>query len=431
MAAPNLTDALNRNCLCIGADVPSLRAWLERDLRDHGLTDPILQTHPHLFSAAPLFVSERHIEQMRALIHAVETVIATQAYAESVLKDAPPIARVRSGASGVFFGYDFHLCDSGPQLIEINSNAGGAMLNVALSRAQRACCAEVESQFRAPATPDALERGFIRMFEHEWQASRGNRKLTSIAIVDDDPTRQYLYPEFLMFQRLFEAHGLDARVVDAQELRYENNAVLIGDRPIDLIYNRLTDFYLQEPHHAVLAKAHVDGAVLVTPDPRAHALYGNKHNLTLLTNEHELRAMRIGEAAIETLLSGIPVTRAVSAADELQWWNERKQWFFKPVHGFGSKGSYRGDKLTRKTFADILQRDYVAQRVVPPSERWLGSGQESYPLKVDLRNYVYKGEIQLLAARLYQGQTTNFRTSGGGFAPVYIAPEQMNGACCA
>ena len=28
------------------------------------------------------------------------------------------------------------------------------------------------------------------------------------------------------------------------------------------------------------------------------------------------------------------------------------------------------------------------------------------------------GAIQLMAARLYQGQTTNFRTTRGGFAPV-------------
>ncbi len=43
-------------------------------------------------------------------------------------------------------------------------------------------------------------------------------------------------------------------------------------------------------------------------------------------------------------------------------------------------------------------------------------------LKVDLRNYVYRGRVQLIAARLYQGQTTNFRTPGGGFAPVLTVP---------
>jgi hypothetical protein len=45
-------------------------------------------------------------------------------------------------------------------------------------------------------------------------------------------------------------------------------------------------------------------------------------------------------------------------------------------------------------------------------------------LKLDVRAYVYAGNIQLIAARLYSGQTTNFRTLGGGFAPVFVVPEQ-------
>ena len=52
------------------------------------------------------------------------------------------------------------------------------------------------------------------------------------------------------------------------------------------------------------------------------------------------------------------------------------------------------------------------------SERTIELEGERTPLKLDLRAYVYDGVSQLLAARLYQGQTTNFRTRGGGFAPV-------------
>jgi hypothetical protein len=44
-------------------------------------------------------------------------------------------------------------------------------------------------------------------------------------------------------------------------------------------------------------------------------------------------------------------------------------------------------------------------------------------LKFDVRAYTYGGQVQLLAARTYSGQTTNFRTEGGGFAPVLVAPE--------
>ncbi len=40
--------------------------------------------------------------------------------------------------------------------------------------------------------------------------------------------------------------------------------------------------------------------------------------------------------------------------------------------------------------------------------------------KMDVRLYTYAGKTLLVAARLYQGQTTNFRTPGGGFAPVLV-----------
>jgi hypothetical protein len=72
---------------------------------------------------------------------------------------------------------------------------------------------------------------------------------------------------------------------------------------------------------------------------------------------------------------------------------------------------------------EILAADYVAQTLVPPAEQAVGQPDEETVLKYDVRSFVYQGRIQLLAARLYQGQTTNFRTPGGGFAPVFRARE--------
>ena len=40
--------------------------------------------------------------------------------------------------------------------------------------------------------------------------------------------------------------------------------------------------------------------------------------------------------------------------------------------------------------------------------------------KMDVRLYTYDAQVLLVAARLYQGQTTNFRTLGGGFASVFM-----------
>ena len=72
-----------------------------------------------------------------------ESVVALPAYRDEVLTTAPAIARHDpGGAKGVFFGYDFYVAENSFGLIEFNTNAGGAMLNAVLARAQRACCAD-------------------------------------------------------------------------------------------------------------------------------------------------------------------------------------------------------------------------------------------------------------------------------------------------
>ena len=43
---------------------------------------------------------------------------------------------------------------------------------------------------------------------------------------------------------------------------------------------------------------------------------------------------------------------------------------------------------------------------------------ETTVLKYDVRVYTYDGAPLAFAARVYQGQTTNFRSPGGGFAPI-------------
>ena len=56
-------------------------------------------------------------------------------------------------------------------------------------------------------------------------------------------------------------------------------------------------------------------------------------------------------------------------------------------------------------------------------------GETRSELKVDVRLYTYAGEVLLAAARLYQGQTTNMRTPGGGFAPVLEVRASTTAGC--
>jgi glutathione synthase/RimK-type ligase-like ATP-grasp enzyme len=313
-------------------------------------------------------------------------------------------------------GYDFHLGKDGPRLIEINTNAGGAFLNAVLARAQRRCCdgASVE-----PWT-EGFERAVIDQFQSEWQAQGGKGLPQRIAIIDDQPEEQYLYPEFMLAQRMLQKNGIDALILSPEALQYEAGVLYGEGKPIDLVYNRLVDFSLAAPAHEALRQAWLHGGAVITPNPRTHALLADKRNLTVLSVAASLELWGLSATDVDLLRESIPTTVRVTADNASTLWQERRQWFFKPVAGHGSKGVYRGSKLTKKTFAQILESDYIAQALVPPSERTVLVNGERETLKVDVRLYTYRGSVLLAAARLYRGQTTNFRTEGGGFAALLL-----------
>jgi len=396
---------------------------------------------PHLFADVPVFITAAQMQQMREVIGAVERVVGSREWGvgsgewmrETPLLNPLPQAGEEANVKGnlqslgVFFGYDFHLNSDGAHLIEINSNAGGGLLNALLLDSQREAgwpgASPVPASTGSARTGENLEQVFLEMFRNEWRLERGAVALQSVAIVDEQPEAQYLHPEFLLAQRMFERAGIAAYIADPAALQVRGDGLYLessgGVQKIDLVYNRLTDFSLKQ--HPVLRQAYQEGGAVLTPNPAHYARYADKRNLARLTDADGLRTLGASEADIVTLLAGVPQTIVVEADMEATLWAERKQWFFKPSSGYGSKGAYRGANLTRRVFAEILQGGYVAQHMAAPGERSVCVNDgEPVPLKYDMRCYVYDGQVQLVAARLYQGQTTNFRTPGGGFAPVYL-----------
>lgn len=422
MTDNTLTDALNKHCHCINVDQDVLRKSLETRLGDAGAWSRLQESHPHLLADSPVFISHDHVEQMKAIIAAIEGVASLEPFQNEVLGWAPKIARRDPGAYGVFFGYDFHLTNDGPRLIEINTNAGGALLLMHLASAQQACCKEVVNFVTGQVVTTDLERTFVDMFRDEFQTQSPGRDLRRVAVVDENPAEQYLSPEFTLFKRMFEHHDIDAIVAGPEAFTLVDGQLQVGEEPIDLVYNRLTDFYLRSATCGVLSQAYREGAAVITPSPYTHALYANKANLTVLCDATRLRELGVDAETIATLVRGVPETKLVSTENAGALWAERKQLFFKPSWGFGSRGTYKGSKLTRKTWASIQSDSYIAQELVQPSERLVIHDGNEQALKLDVRCYTYRGAIQLLGARLYRGQTTNFRTDGGGLAAVFTAP---------
>lgn len=404
-------------CVCVTLDRAALSDALVRETGDLAMGASYLETRPHLFSDVAVFINASQLAGMQRIIAAIETVARHPDYLAATMAWAPVSARQDFGPHGVFMGYDFHLSERGPALIEINTNAGGAMLNAVLARAQRVCCPSEPTDF---LRADPFETVVAGMFSKEWRYQRGSGEPVSIAIVDDDPVSQYLFPEFLLTRHLLERAGHSVCIADPSEFAYASGTLRYGDRNVDLIYNRLVDFSLDRPEHSALRAAYLDGSVVVTPNPHVHAKFADKRNLTLLSDTAQLREWGFDPAIVDTLVAGIPATERVDKASAERLWAGRRHFFFKPAGGYGSKAAYRGDKLTKSVWAEILESDYVAQAYVRPSERTIRLDGEMVKRKIDVRLYTYDGEPLVAAARLYQGQTTNMRTAGGGFAPVLL-----------
>lgn len=419
-------EQLNSSCFCSSLDKSALKVALSDELHDDELFELIEERCPFLFSARPVFISQSQATKIEVLVAALESVIGMPAYRELVLADAPDIAKHGAGgARGVFFGYDFHPAGANLGLIEINTNAGGAMLNAAMARAHRTCCLDDTQLSQAVLSGAVFEDAMIQMFWSEWAASKRVAPLRTVAIVDTQPQQQYLYPEFLLFQRLFAKNGIKAVIADPTELEFRNGALWFGEQKIDLVYNRLTDFMLEYPDSRALHDAYCDDAVVLTPHPHAHALYANKRNLTILSNAAALQGLGVSQATIDILVANVPFTETVTTTNAERLWSERRNLFFKPVAGYGGRATYRGDKMTKRVWQEVLEGDYIAQRIVAPGLRVSGTASDPETLKFDLRSYVYNGQVQWTAARVYQGQTTNFRTPGGGFAPVYSLADDL------
>lgn len=363
-------------------------------------------------AAVEVAVDAQDIAAMDRVIAAVHSLVMSPYYRAHVLALAPPLARCPLQPDfGLFSGYDFHLTPEGPKLIEVNTNAGGAFYGALLDDRRHA--AGIAGTQPLADWSDL----FVRQVRHEW-ARAGRGELRRVAIVDDAPDTQFLRLEFRLAARELKANSIDTIIADPRQLVFSDGALHCGGDRIDLVYNRLTSFNLDRPEDLALREALEAGAAWITPGPRAHALLACKRNLALMGDDAFLRAAGLDEASCQALREAVPATVALSPDNVASLWERRDNYYFKPVSGFGSRGVYAGSKLTRKTWeAIVASGDYVAQHEVPPPRMAVpGYGD----MRWDLRSFAYEGRSFMRLARLYRGQTTNFRTPGGGFAPVVV-----------
>lgn len=354
----------------------------------------------HLISPLEIQLHKKILATAEVAIRAFYKISRSENYVRA-LGTPPPVGQKKSRHHSVLMAYDFHTAEDGScKLVEINTNGSGFMLASLLYAVKSG---EKLDQF---SPLNRLYDSFLNEMKL-WGGSKASEK--TVAIVDENVLTQKMYPEFLMYQDWFSGQGWKANILDVENV--DDSA---------LIYNRSTDFYLDQPQSEILLKKYLAEDACITPNPYEYWLLADKERLIQLGLEsfwQSLGASTDDRSAIESVL--IPTFDKSAFGDEQELWDKRKTLFFKPKRAYGGKSVYRGESVSRKVFERLMLEDILVQKFFPAQKVPTDDPRSVLNnWKFDLRLFVYEDKIQLAVARSYQGQVTNFASEYGGFTFV-------------
>lgn len=317
-------------------------------------------------------------------------------YIQALKGKLPSTADGMHGEPSMLMGYDFHLTDDGPRLIEINNNAGG--LYIGGNRWMK--------QPAISELSETLEERILRMFPATWQ---------SIAIMDEEITEQYMYPEMQYYAALLRQSGRTVFLVNPEDIQLKDDGLYVESQRLDGIYNRHTDFFLDTDELAHIRTAFMNGEVALNPHPRSYALLGDKSRMVDWWHKGLLDVC-LPVNDVRFIRHIVPEIHMLADCDSDQLWKERKAWVFKPAARHGGKGVVLGKAMSRKRFNSLDSASTVVQRYVAPSQ--IEHQDTSY--KFDVRLYMHGETLIAVAGRLWRGQVTNFRDDGSGWVSLNV-----------
>ncbi len=362
----------------------------------------------HRPKAPTISLTRKDLQVMRSLVKQLYALSQQKSYRNSLNNSLPTVAQFNPHHDSVLMGYDFHLSNTGPKLIEVNTNAGGLWLSYLAHYPD------------AAVFSGHLAQRLLTMFLTEFRLWRGLKQspLKTLAILDENPTEQFLYAEMQAFASLLKQQGINTVIVAPQELHENNQGLYFQNKRIDMIYNRHCDFYLETLALQAIRNAYLEKKVCLSPNPFSYGLLADKRrmiNWSALALDPDLNELTAQQRCL--LQQTIPATHLLATENRQKLWQDRKAWVFKPVNAYASRGVYLGKKLTTGKFTEFDSETTLVQEFIEPSTLKAANGQE---YKVDFRLFVYQAQILSVAARVYQGQVTNLRTEGGGCARIVL-----------
>ena len=354
---------------------------------------------PLLLSPYQITLPKSVLQEAQAFVKACFQLRENQSYQKALASEIQSRGLKDPGNKAICMSYDFHVDPQGHlKLIEINTNAAFLALGH-----------EMYQMRELPLPVSDFSMAELRAsIETEMKLQGKAFDDLRVAIIDEEPEKQRLFAEFLVYQSYFEQWGWETQIADFRQLP-----------PSDFVYNRLTDFYFEHPESQKLRAQYLDRSVCFSPNPFEYFLLADKQRMIDWSHQEFWNQLSPEAQALKPLIQmNLPYAKDIheQTADEV--WADRKRFFFKPKRAFGAKQSYRGATVTRRAFDEAVHSEFIAQEFVPAPEVKVETPEGEQSFKYDLRFYAYQDRVQMAVARLYQGQVTNLKTPGGGFTPI-------------
>ena len=380
---------------------------------------------PGEFSVVPRHqvIPSATLAEIAKFVRVFDQVTAREEWQTAGRREAPAIAQLRRPEVCFFSAWDFHLPpEGGCQLIEFNDNGSGFLFAAIINDLYHGVAGLGQDKSIAPPAPfSAFNRRIGGFVEQEERSFFEKHPGDLFLILDDAESlhRGKFRTELRLLCDLFRRQGWRAELGCPAETRWNGRQLLFDGQPVSFIVNRSTDFFWQSEDFSALRRAYEAGRVYVAPNPFTYATRSDKRLLEWLSQSRWDEDLGIEPGEREVLSAHVPETHMVRAENLAMLALRRRDFVFKPVHGFAGRGLLDSAAVGRARLRRLVKHGegYVAQRWVAKSRINI----EGLPLWTDLRVWAYRGQILLLSGRASRRVDRLDLTPPGGWLPTYAS----------
>jgi hypothetical protein len=380
---------------------------------------------PAEFSVVPRHqvIPSATLAEIATFIRVFDTVTAREPWRAAALREAPAIAQLRRSEVCFFSAWDFHLPpEGGCQLIEFNDNGSGFLFAAIINDLYHdAATLGDDKSLAPPVISSAFNRSVGELVEQEVRSLLGEGPVDLFLILDDAESLRHgkFRTELTLLRDLFRLKGWPAEVGCPAQTRWDGRQLMFHGHPVSFIVNRSTKFFWQSEDFSALRQAYEAGRVYVAPNPFSYATRSDKRLLEWLSLSHWDEDLGIQFEERQVLSANMPETHLVRADNLEMLARRRREFVFKPLHGFAGRGLLDSAAVGRARLRRLVKHGegYVAQRWVPKPCIDI----EGLPLWTDLRVWAYRGQILLLSGRASRRLDRLELTPPGGWLPTYVS----------